>query len=227
MTIGNGDLSQRREECRDMRQTTTHIVHFNLAQIKSHFDENLEAIISLGSIADAIVVEKPREAEAIWRAQFLLVEGALDFYMHELSKYGIQKMFNNEWASTESFANLKVPMSKVVSAINHPESLEWLMEYANDKVSHEVYLEPGEIKKQCSLLDIHFDDACNKASAKCKAKLKELYQRRNQIAHQMDRRHEDASLEIMTKHIVTDAIDVIQRFVRELHIAAENRELTN
>ena len=87
MMDGNGDLSQRRENQRDMRPVVS-ILQFDLEQIKRHFEESMEAITSLGAVADAIAVEKPQEAEAIWRMQLVLVESALDFYMHELSKYG-------------------------------------------------------------------------------------------------------------------------------------------
>ncbi len=41
------------------------ILQFDLEQIKRHFEESMEAITSLGAVADAIAVEKPQEAEAI------------------------------------------------------------------------------------------------------------------------------------------------------------------
>lgn len=220
MTADSGDLSQRREETRDMRPAMPHIVQFNLDQIKRHFDENMAAIASLGGIADAVAMEKPHDAEAIWRAQLMLAESALDFYMHELSKIGIQKMFNGDWSRTSAFDSLKVPLAKVKVATDNPESQEWLLEYANDKVSHEIYLEPGDIRKQCTLMNINFDEVCDHFGPSCKNRLKELYQRRNQIAHQTDRRHEDACLEAMTSQIAKDAILDIQRFVKELHRAA-------
>ncbi len=222
MRDGNGDLSQRRENQRDMRSVVS-ILQFDLEQIKRHFEESMEAITSLGAVADAIAVEKPQEAEAIWRMQLVLVESALDFYMHELSKYGIQRMFVGNGNRTNSVGSLKVPISKVVSAVKHPESLEWLLEYANDKVSHEIYLEPGDMKRQCSLLGINFEEICNQTCPSCKERLKELYQRRNQIAHQTDRRHEDAIQEGMTRQFVLEAIEDIRHFVDMHHESVKNK----
>ena len=163
------------------------------------------------------------DAEAIWRAQLILAESALDFYLHELSKIGIQKMFSGDWTRTDAFDNLKVPMAKVIAATENPESMNWLLEFANDKVSHEIYLEPGGIKKQCTLLNINFDEVCDKTGPSWKERLNELYQRRNQIAHQTDRRHEDACLEPMTSQIAVDAIQDIRHFVEELHMAAMSK----
>ena len=220
MTAGSGDLSRRREEVRDMRPAMSPIIQFSLDQIKRHFDENMAAIASLSDVAKAIAAEKPHDAEAIWRAQLILAESALDFYLHELSKIGIQKMFSGDWTRTDAFNNLKVPMAKVMAATENPESMDWLLEYANDKVSHEIYLEPGDIRKQCTLMNINFDEVCDKFGSSFKSRLKELYQRRNQIAHQTDRRHEDACLEAMTSQIAVDAIQDIQHFVEELHMAA-------
>ena len=97
MTNGGDDLERRREGVRDMRPIVP-IRQFDLTQIKRHFEESMEAITSLSAIADEIVAEKPHDAEAIWRAQLVLVESALDFYMHEIGKYGIRMMFGGEWA---------------------------------------------------------------------------------------------------------------------------------
>ena len=220
MTIESDDLSERLENQRELRVTVP-IRQFQLEHIIRHFDENLDEIVSLGTVADAVCGKRKSDAEAIWRAQLLLLESSLDFYLHELCKYGMLKMFDGSWNRTDSFCNLKVPMTKVVAALNHPESSDWMLEYSNDKVSHEIYMAPDDIKSQCSLLGINFENVCRQVDATCKEGLKALYKRRNQIAHQTDRRHEDAQLENISRQSVAEAIKLITSFVRKLHSEAE------
>lgn len=68
----NLDLMPRQEETRDKIRSTTNIVKFQLSEIESHFDENLQYIKSQFDIADELF-QSSREEEAgkIWSSQIV------------------------------------------------------------------------------------------------------------------------------------------------------------
>ena len=85
------DLSPRLEGIREKKSSK--IVRFQLSEIKEHFDENIGNVEKQFYVAEELVkAQKISEAEMIWRSQVVLVDSAFDFYMHELSKYGMDNM---------------------------------------------------------------------------------------------------------------------------------------
>ena len=86
------DLASRREGTRE--KVFPAIVKFCLNEIKEHFDENLGYIREQFCMADERVENgKEDEAENIWSAQIVFLESAFDFYLHELTKFGLSEMF--------------------------------------------------------------------------------------------------------------------------------------
>lgn len=84
----NLNLTPRPEESRERR--TIHIVSFELDEIMLHFEENIENITHHFTVADQLWAENHSEAaKDIWRSQILFLESALDFYIHEITKYGM------------------------------------------------------------------------------------------------------------------------------------------
>lgn len=79
-------LTARVEDVREPRTST--VIHFELAEIKAHFDQSLTAIREQFVIAEGLKESgKLEECKTIWRSQVVFLEGILDFYIHELSKY--------------------------------------------------------------------------------------------------------------------------------------------
>lgn len=67
----------------------------------------------------------------IWRAQIVFLASALDFYMHELTKYGLCEIYNENWASTDKYKNLQVKMEVIEVALKSGEDIDWFLEYIN------------------------------------------------------------------------------------------------
>ena len=128
----NLDLMPRQEETREKISSTSNIVKFQLDEIEEHFDENLQYIQSQFDIADELL-QSAREEEArnIWSSQIVFLESAFDFYLHELTKFGLSEMFVGNWDKTEKYNNLSVRMSIVDKALNAREDTEWFLEFVN------------------------------------------------------------------------------------------------
>lgn len=226
-------ISPRKEETREKNDIIYTAIQFQLDEIKQHFYSSLTDIQNQISIAESLSKDgKTDEAKDILRAQVVYVEGIMDFYLHELSKYALVKMFTGEWNKSESYSNFQIPMSTVEEGLKNPESTEWLFERLNSRFGLEVYLSPDTIGKQLSLIGMKLDDICKKAVPKVKGRsyitgqqrLKDLYARRNQIAHQVDRKHSTAEKEDIDRAFVEEAIDFVTRFVEAVHVEALSKE---
>lgn len=226
-------LSARKEDVREKNEVADVAVQFELIQIKQHFLDSLQDIKAQFSVADQLqAVGKENEAKDVWRSQIVFLEGIFDFYVHELSKYALIKMFTGKWPKSANYSDFQIPMSTVEEGLKNPESTAWLFERLNRRFSTETYLHPEPLGKQLSLIGIKLDDICKQAFPKVKGKhytkgqerLRNLFSRRNQIAHQADRKHENAEKEEITKEFVQESIDTIVHLVDAIHDKALSKE---
>lgn len=227
-------LTPRAENIRD-KQCVSSVVEFDLAQIKEHFDQNLTSIRKQFDIADTLKSEgNVEECETIWRSQVLFLESALDFYIHEISKYGILNIFSGDWDKTDKYNNYQVPMKYVEEGLKNPESKSWLLEYLNERFSSEVYLSFESMKNQLNLLGLFFEPVMDKAFPKPstpdplyregKKVVRELFERRNQIAHQTDRQHNDATPNTISKEYVEQCVADVSAIVNGIHTLATEKD---
>ncbi len=224
------NLSPRAENTRDPLIVKTP-VQFALPEIKEHFDESLNAIRKQFDVAEYLLsVGKFKESENIYRSQIVFLESILDFFMHEITKFGLYRIFTNEWPITDKFKNLKIPMSGVMTALADTESTEWFFEYVNSMYSAEVMQDWSIIRDQLNLIGILWKDVCqrcnpekneNESITAEKNVLIELYKRRNEIAHQNDRCHANAEQQSISKSFVEEKIDKINTFVNAIYEIAE------
>ena len=232
-------LKQRKEDIRDKNEIEYTSVQFGLEEIRSHFLDSLSDIDRQLSLADSLISDE-REAEAkdIWRSQIVYAEGVMDFYLQELSKYAVVRMFRGMWSKTEGYRNLQIPMKTVEEGLKSPESTSWLFERLSARFSYEVYLSPDAIGKQLSLIGMKLDDICRAVEPPAEGesyltgqqKLRMLYSRRNQIAHQSDRKHSTARKEDISRDFVITSTDFIRRFVEAVHseaLSMDKTEITN
>lgn len=102
-------LTPRKEELRNARPIVIPI-QFSLTEIKQHFENSLEAIKKQYEVADSLNNSGDVDGcKIIWRSQVVLAEGLLDFYIHEMSKFCLFRMFTGEWASSEKYTLIYGP----------------------------------------------------------------------------------------------------------------------
>ena len=219
-------LSPRKENQRDA-QPIVPPVQFSLIEIKTHFVESLESIKAQYEVADLLAANGNEVGcKTIWRSQVVLAEGLMDFYIHEMSKYCLFKMFTGEWDKSEKYETFMVPMGKVEKAISAIESKDWFFAYLNERFSRDVFISKESMKDQLNLIGIGFTPVMVKAFPRDKEEtsrkegaqiVADLFHRRNVIAHQNDRSHASAKQNDITKEFVADYILKIETIVNSIH----------
>ena len=225
-------LSPRKENQRDAHPIEPP-VQFSLNEIKRHFTDSLESVKAQYDVADTLLNEGNTEGcKTIWRSQVVLAEGLMDFYIHEMSKHCLFKMFAGNWEKSEKYASFMVPMGKVEEAITATESKDWFFGYLNERFSRDVFISKESMRDQLNLIGIGFASVMVKAfpsndegiSTKQGAQIvEELFRRRNIIAHQNDRSHASAVQNDITKEFVIDYISKIEAIVNSIHEIAEEK----
>ncbi len=232
--MGKRDLSltPRNEETRE--RIIVSPVHFPLTDIKQHFDESMQSVKEQFTVADNLLSEGNAEGcRIIWRSQIVFAESLLDFYIHEMSKYCLFRMFIGEWQKSEKYKNLEVKMSKVEEALSAKESDEWFFEYLNERFTKDVFLSGDSMRDQLNLIGISFGEAMHRAFHKDTVNasdkygyrlVKQLFDRRNKIAHQNDRDHSSAAQTNITKEFVEQYISDIEAIVNAIHDIAKEKD---
>ena len=228
----NLDLMIRNEDTRE--KFHTEVVRFELDQIMQHFTESIQAIYTQFELADELIAYgKIKEGENIWRAQIIFLTSAFDFYMHELTKYGLCEIYDENWERTEKYSNLQVGMKTIEIALKSGEDIDWFLEYINDYYKAITMVSYESVKDQLNLLGIDLKNVADRAfynrgerektRDKLRRRLNELFSRRNIIAHQSDRAHTDAQVKNITKEIVQNFMDDIQRIVNSINEEVMNK----
>ena len=232
--MGKRDLSltPRNEETRE--RIIVSPVHFPLTDIKQHFDESMQSVKEQFTVADNLLPEENAEGcRIIWRSQIVFAESLLDFYIHEMSKYCLFRMFIGEWQKSEKYKNLEIKMSKVEEALSAKESDEWFFEYLNERFTKDVFLSGDSMRDQLNLIGISFGEAMHRAFHKDTVNasdkhgyrlVKRLFDRQNKIAHQNDRDHSSAAQTDITKEFVEQYISDIEAIVNAMHDIAKEKD---
>lgn len=226
-------LAPRAENTREAHPVSSPI-QFSLDEIKQHFTDSMSEVRSQFAVADGLHTNGNETAcKMVWRSQVVLAEGLLDFYIHEISKYCLVRMFSGTWQKTEKYKSFQIPMEKVENAIAALESNDWFFEYLNERFSRDVFLSCESMKDQLNLIGIPFKKAMVKAFPGAneqeairngKETIAMLFQRRNEIAHQNDRSHASAEQTDITKEFVEDYILKIESIVNAIQAIAEETD---
>ena len=228
----NLDLATRNEDTRD--KFHTRVIRFELDQIRQHFAETVQAINAQFDVADELLKSgKEIEGENIWRAQIIFLASAFDFYMHELTKYGLCEIYNENWERTNKYENLQVNMKVIEVALKSGEDIDWFLEFINGYYRTITMVSYESVRDQLNLLGIklaHVADGAffqrggtENTKNKLRRRLNELFGRRNIIAHQSARAHTDAQVHGITKEIVQNFIEDIEKIVSSIDAEARNK----
>lgn len=184
----------------------------NIADIRNHFQ----------TADDLLALQPPKQtaAEDIWRSQIVFLDSALDFYVHEIVKYGIIKMFNGDWTESTDYNKMKVRLSFAVDLAQNPSSASKLLEEIDEMNKYSCFMGSKKIKEQLRTIDVRYNLSSSETTL-----LDDLFNRRNQIAHQSDRIPGQQQKQPISKSYVEDFINKIENFVlNNLHpvIVAKN-----
>jgi hypothetical protein len=166
----NISLTPRTEGVREARPIAPP-VQFSLAEIKQHFDDSLDGVKGQYAVADSLLAGGNEVGcKTIWRSQVVLAEGLLDFYIHEMSKFCLFRMFTGQWDKTEKYSAFQIPMCRVEEAISAAESRDWFFDYLNSRFSRDVFLSGESMRDQLNMIGIGFVPVLVRAFPKSKDK---------------------------------------------------------
>lgn len=218
-----GLVSRNNVPSRPSNTITFPQIAFDLQPILDRFNSNIADIRShFQTTDDLLALQPPKQtaAEDIWRSQIVFLDSALDFYIHEIVKYGIVKMFNGDWTESNDYKKMKVRLGFAVDLAQNPNSASKLLEEIDEMNKYSCFMGAKKLKEQLVFIDVNYS-----LRNSDKNLLNDLYNRRNQIAHQSDRISGQQQKQSITKDYVEDFINKIVNFVvSNLHpvIAAKN-----
>lgn len=228
----NLDLEKRKEGTRE--KVTPKVVRFELSEIQAHFNDSIDVINEMFPLADELFEQNNvLQAENIWKAQVIFTVSAFDFYMHEITKYGLRKIFVGEWEKTEKYCNISLKLETLNNAIQAGETTEWFLEFINSQFATVTMVSFENIKAQMNMLGLDIrrlaDDtfyergALEKTMDKLKRRLNGLFHKRNVIAHQADRSHANAEVLGISKEDVQVYLREIIDIVNNITVQMEEK----
>lgn len=171
------DLKPRKVDTKEKRVEK---IQYDLDKIQEDFDKNIADTESKFEIADSLKAGKMASAEDIWRTQVVFLDSALDFYVHEITKFGITKILYDEWEETKEFANFRISMRFVKKLVQSPENINLFLGELERVTQRNCFMHYEQLTKQLELLGVKVNLLSYEQN------INKLYKRRNEIAHQAD-----------------------------------------
>jgi hypothetical protein len=138
--------------------------------------------------------------------------------MHEINKIALASMYDENWPQTSNYKKIKIPLSIVEKILKTGEPEDWVLEHVNESFKTKTMVSSDGFKAQLKMMGINVDEIAksiypdkNSDEARCElySELKHLYERRNVLVHQANRKQEDASFyednlsEEVVKHYIS------------------------
>lgn len=168
----------------------------DLENIQSRFDEAMQDIKGLSNIYTKLSSEENIDEETkpslqeLLRSQILLMESALDLYIHEVSKYGICKMFNNHphWHETQTFRDYKVSLGNLKDVYYGKRNARDMANMISNILQYSSYMKFDAIIEQLIMIGVITQaDSIPNDIEQFRPVITALSDRRNLIAHASDR----------------------------------------
>lgn len=218
--------SEREVATREIKKENI-IADKSLSLIEINFNENMNRINGKFSIVSELRSRGLDEAaDDILRSQIILIMSSMDFYIHEVVKYGVIKIFTGERAVTKKYNEVLISLNCVKEALGNLESVDWLEEEITTQNARKTYMAINAIKRGLSLISDEkiFDLVIKEISQKNVEdtsiiidKLSELYQRRNDIAHESDRNPRTGEINNISEILVKEYFTIVKTLIEEIH----------
>lgn len=198
------------------------------------FRENIKRARALRGMYQALhqLMTPAIDATDLLRAQHVMASSALDYYIHEITRIGMLEVYHGKRPRTDAFLKFEVQVSAVLIPIDdalkgNPVLLQndrWLDGEIRRKHGHMTFQHPDKIANairlfsNCTLWPA-VASQLNQQVPDVKDKLKLIYQRRNQIAHQTDvSPAQSGSLYPISPADSTNTVDFIEEVCEAIYV---------
>ena len=217
----NLELTSRSTGTRDKRLNRT--IQFDRLSILNRFANNLLSIKSQFKLVEQLKAEGNMQYKDVLRAQVVFLDSALDFYMHEVTKYGMVQIFQGVWEKTERYDNFNIRLGEISDVLRNVEQENWFLDIVNDSYVEDTFMSADSVIGQLNLIGVKWQSVADRVfyekgssiptKERFKSTLNTLFKRRNQIAHQADCLHETGDKIDIERENVEKYIDVIEKIV--------------
>ena len=166
------------------------------------------------------------------RAQHVMASSALDYYIHEITRIGMLEVYHGKRPRTDAFLKFEVQVSAVLIPIDdalkgNPVLLQndrWLDGEIRRKHGHVTFQHPDKIADAIRLFSNRalwpaVASQLNQDVSDVKDRLRLIFQRRNQIAHQTDLRPpQPGNLYPISLAGSTNTVDFIEDVCEAIHL---------
>ena len=172
------DEASRKEDSRKKRSVRLIVKIFD---VRTHFNENIKDVEAKFELAQREAKSDLHSAEEIWRSQVVFLESSLDFYIHEVVKYGFLKIFNGDWEETAQSRNFRLRFPLLMKMYKDAGTAAQSLSDEIDEINREnCFLNFDNMQNNLKMVGL-------KIEGRYKPFVNELYGRRNKIAHQSNR----------------------------------------
>ena len=203
-----------------------------LNDILCNFKENIDRINKKFIIINELESKKLEEAaKDILRSQIVLLMSSVDFYIHEIVKYGILKIFKGEKNKTKEYKAFIVSIECVEKAIKNPESIDWLEENIIVQNKYKSFMALNKIKNALKIISDKniLDNSIKKVASDLGKEINEIRdvmkimnERRNCIAHETDRDPIKCNINDISIEEVKNGIDIVSKLILDIHDKVKN-----
>lgn len=198
-------------------------IKYKATDLKSasiRFSEAMENIDKQNEILKTLK-EKHLDGERdVLRAQVMFLESALDYYVHEIVKYGIEKMFSNHpnWPETSDFKKIKVSLLFTKKVFNQPENLKDIFNELD--YSLPTYMKYDAIIRSLVMIGIYEEHNIPHKINNYRKEINEISNRRNSIVHASDRT-DSGKQKYLDENMVKKFISTICNFQKDIQADIE------
>lgn len=159
----------------------------------THFDQNISYtrdLLALGRAVDAATTGALAVGD-IQRAAIVMAVSAMDYYVHEKTRSGMNEVLAGLRPLTPAFTRFPVSISLTLEARRNPSVNDWLDEAVRAHHGHRPFLKTDDIADALRLITTvqlwnEVATHLGSLSATVKTQIKAIVDRRNKIAHEAD-----------------------------------------
>lgn len=214
------NFSSRKEGGRD-KNPPKRIKNIALDDIQKRFDESMNDVENLFNVCTSLKENNLPGAEDIYRAQILFLDSSLDFYIHEITKYGLVQIVDPEvsgWNVNDEFKKFKVSINFLKRVYSNREDIKVILKELNDTIQYSSYMKFEAVSSQLDLIGLEKPEGFENY----RYVIDGLSDRRNAIAHASDRDMKGDKTDI-DETTVRNFMEKLKEFQKLIHEAVKNK----
>ena len=190
------------------------------------FENNFQQASDLVGLYEGLekMVSEALDISDLLRMSLVLVVSALDYYVHEVVKYGMVEAYRGERPQTDKFAKFRIPLAKFLHTnVANPVTVqEWLRDEIERQFGWKSFQRPDRISEALKHVKeggpwSEVATALSSQRDEIIARLTSIVDRRNDIVHEADIDPISGRRRDITKEEVRESLEFVREVVKALN----------